>query len=86
MSSTATEVLSDNSATEILSSKATEVLDSGATEVLKSDVTEVLSDDAEISGGTTVLSQTVELNEIEVKPVAFKVIKSELVVHSDEVI
>lgn len=86
LSSTATEVLSDNSATEILSSKATEVLDSGATEVLKSDVTEVLSDDAEISGGTTVLSQTVELNEIEVKPVAFKVIKSELVVHSDEVI
>lgn len=78
MSSTATEVLSDSSATEILSSNATEVL--------KSDVTEVLSDDAEISGGTTVLSQTVELNETEVKPVAFKVIKSELVVYSDEVI
>lgn len=86
LSSTATEVLSDNNVTEILSSNATEILDKNATEILKSDVTELLSDDEKTVGGTTVLSQTEELKETEVKPVAFKTVKSELVIHSDEVI
>ncbi len=86
LSSTATEVLSDNNATEILSSNATEVLDTNVTEVLKADVTEVLSDDGKTVGGTTVLSHTEELEETETKPVAFKVTKSELLIHSDEVI
>lgn len=85
-----TEKLSDN-ATEVLSN-ATEVLDSGATDVL-APVTEVLTSDTEVLsngttvlGGTTVLSGTEELNTEDSKPVAFKVIRSEIIVHSDEVI
>lgn len=78
LSDTATEVLSDNNATEILSSNATEVL--------KSDATEVLSDDGKTIGGTTVLSHTEELKEADIKPVAFKIVRSELLIHSDEVI
>lgn len=77
LSSTATEVLSDN---------ATEILSNNATEVLNDSATEVLSDDERVSGGTTVLSQTEELESAEIKPVAFKITKNELVVHSDEVI
>lgn len=87
----ATEKLSDN-ATEVLSN-ATEVLDSGATDVLSS-TTEVLTPATEVltngttvlSGGTTVLSGTEELTEDDVKPVNFKLVRSEIMIHSDEVI
>ena len=86
LSSTATEVLSDN-ATEILSNDATEVLDSGSTEVLNDSNMETHSEGTTVlSGGTTVLAQTEELENAEVSPVSFKVIKSEIVIHSDEVI
>ena len=68
-------------------SSPTEMLSSTATEVLReNNATEVLSDDGKTVGGTTVLSETEELKEAELKPVAFKIIKSELVIHSDEVI
>lgn len=88
----ATEKLSDN-ATEVLSN-GTEVLNSGATDVL-SPATEVLSNGTEVlsngttvlSSGTTVLSGTEELTaEDNVKPVSFKVVRSEIMIHSDEVI
>lgn len=85
-----TEKLSDN-ATEVLSD-ATEVLDSGATDVLApatevlASETEVLSNGTTVLGGTTVLSGTEELSAEDRKPVAFKVIRSEIIVHSDEVI
>ena len=88
----ATEKLSDN-ATEVLSN-GTEVLNSGATDVL-SPATEVLSNGTEVlsngttvlSSGTTVLSGTEELTaEDNVKPVSFKVVRSEVMIHSDEVI
>ena len=78
-------------ATEVLdTSNATEVLDAeiGATEVLQSNATEVLSDGTTVlAGGTTVLSNTEELSlEDNLKPVAFKITYSQVVVHSDEVI
>lgn len=76
-----TEKLIDN-ATEVLSN-ATEVLESGATDVL-APATEVLSNGTTVLGGTTVLSGTKELNAEDIKPVAFKVIRSEIIVHSDE--
>ena len=88
----ATEKLSDN-ATEVLSN-GTEVLNSGATDVL-SPATEVLSNGTEVlsngttvlNSGTTVLSGTEELTaEDNVKPVSFKVVRSEVMIHSDEVI
>lgn len=83
-----TEKLSDN-ATEVLTN-ATEVLDSevGATEVLQTNATEVLSDGTTaLAGGTTVLNNTEELSvEYDLKPVAFKIVYSKIVVHSDEVI
>ena len=88
----ATEKLSDN-ATEVLSN-ATEVLSSGVTDVLFL-ATEVLSNETDIlsnsttvlNSGTTILSSTEELTaEDNVKPVAFKVVRSEVMIHSDEVI
>lgn len=78
-----TEKLSDN-ATEVLNSGATDVL-TPATEVLTSG-TEVLSNGTTVLGGTTVLSGTEELSAEDSKPVAFKVIRSEIIIHSDEVI
>lgn len=80
-----TEKLSDN-ATEVLGN-ATEVLDSGATDLL-SPATEVLSNGtAVLNSGTTILSGTEELTaEDNVKPVAFKIVRSEVMIHSDEVI
>ena len=70
----------------MLNSGATDVL-SPATEVL-SNGTEVLSNGTTVlNGGTTVLSGTEELTaEDNVKPVAFKVVRSEVMTHSDEVI
>ncbi len=85
-----TEKLSDN-ATEVLSN-ATEVLNSGATDVLApatevlTSGTEVLSNGTTVLGGTTVLSGTEELSAEDSRPVAFKVIRSEIIIHSDEVI
>lgn len=85
-----TEKLSDNT-TEVLSN-ATEVLESGATDILApatevlTSGTEVLSNGTTVLGGTTVLSGMEELNAEDRKPVAFKVIRSEIIVHSDEVI
>lgn len=78
-----TEKLSDN-ATEVLDSGATDVL-APATEVLVSG-TEVLSNGTSVLGGTTVLSGTEKLNTEDSKPVTFKVIRSEIIVNSDEVI
>ena len=83
--SSPTESLS-STATEVLSNDATEVLRDNATEILSNNVTEVLSDDERTSGGTTVLSQTEELESVEIKPVEFKITKSKLIIHSDEVI
>ncbi len=86
LSDNATEVLSDN-ATEVLSDNATEVLSDNATEILSDNATEVLDENTSVlSEGTTVLSYTEKLEEIEDKPVAFKVIKDKVLTHTDEVI
>lgn len=82
LSDNATEVLSDNTA--VLESDTTELL-APATEVL-SFGTAVLSNDTAVLGGTTVLSGTEKLSTEDRKPVAFKVTRSEIIVHSDEVI
>lgn len=90
--STPTEVLSDNS-TEVLESNATEVLSENQTEVLNTDKTEVLSKNTNepidnsttvLSEGTVVLENTEELGNN--KPVSFKIIKDNVITHSDEVI
>ena len=90
--STPTEVLSDNS-TEVLESNATEVLSENQTEVLNTDNTEALSENTNelfddsttvLSEGTTVLENTEELGNN--KPVSFKIIKDNVITHSDEVI
>ena len=92
LSNNTTEVLDTSNATEVLNLEAgaTEVLDTemGATEVLQSNATEVLSGGITgLAGGTTVLSNTEELSlEDSLKPVAFKITYSQVVVHSDEVI
>lgn len=82
----ATEVLSDN-ATEVLSDNATEVLSNNAIEILSGNATEVLDENTSVlSEGTTVLSYTEKLEEIEDKPVELKVIKDKVLTHTDEVI
>ncbi len=90
--STPTEVLSDNS-TEVLESNATEVLSENQTEVLNTDNTEVLSENTNelLDDSTTVLSEgTIVLENTEEpgnnKPVSFKIIKDNVITHSDEVI
>ncbi len=76
-----------STATEVLNENLTEILVENATEVLASDATEVLSEGTTVlSEGTTVLAQTEELEKVTEMKVAFKVVKSEMVVHSDEVI
>ncbi len=85
--SNATEVLTDSNATEVLTdSNATEVLtDSNATEVLTDpNATVVLSNELPTVGGTTVLSNTEELEIANEKPVVFNVVRSEMLIHSDE--
>ena len=93
-----TDVLSQAQGTEVLSqgtevlSQGTEVLSQG-TEVL-SQGTEVLSQGTEVlsngttvlSSGTTVLSAKENVDNQEKTPVAFAVVRSEVIVHSDEVI
>ncbi len=79
----ATEVLTSN-ATEVLTSNATEVLTSNATEVLVSNETEVLS--SNVLNGTTVLSNTEELEVVEELPVTFKIIRTLTYIHSEEII
>ena len=95
LSSTATEVLSDNStevlsdqnATAVLSSGATDILANNATEVLSTNETEVLSEGTTVLNGTTVLDETEKSDEKTPKiPVAFKITKSIIETHSDEVI
>lgn len=83
-----TDVLDEGSEpTEVLSDGETEVLNENATEVLNENATEVLSNDTTVLNGTTVLSETEELTEeSEVIPVPFKITKSEIVIHTDEVI
>lgn len=90
--STPTEVLSDNS-TEVLESNATEVLSENQTEVLNTDNTEALSENTNelLDDSTTVLSEgTIVLENTEEpgnnKPVSFKIIKDNVITHSDEVI
>ena len=89
--STPTEVLSDNS-TEVLESNATEVLSENQTEVLNTDNTEALSENTNelLDDSTTVLSEgTIVLENTEEpgnnKPVSFKIIKDNVITHSDEV-
>ena len=90
LSDNATEILSDN-ATEILNENMTDALSDNAaaspsgtlTEVTHENATEVLT---EVTVGTTVLDQTEKLEENIVDPIPFVVVKSELVVHTDEVI
>ncbi|MDE6020258.1 MAG: hypothetical protein K2H01_04560 [Ruminococcus sp.] len=80
----ATEKLSDN-VTEVLSDGVTDV-PALATEVL-SDATEVLTNGTTVlSGGTTVLNGTDELVEEDSTPVVFKIVRSEIVIHANEVI
>lgn len=95
LSSTATEVLSDNStevlsdqnATAVLSSGATDILSDNATEVLSTNETEVLSGGTTVLNGTTILDETENPDEKKQKnPVAFKITKSIIETHSDEVI
>lgn len=82
-----TDVLSQaqgSQGTEVLS-QGTEVLSQG-TEVL-SQGTEVLSNGTTVlSSGTTVLSAEENVDNQEKTPVAFAVVRSEVIVHSDEVI
>lgn len=76
-----------NEPTEMLSDGETEVLNENATEVLNENATEVLSNDTTVLNGTTVLGKTEKLTEeSEVIPVPFKITKSEIVIHTDEVI
>ena len=75
--------------TEVLEegNEPTEMLSDGETEVLTENATEVLSNDTTVLNGTTVLSETEKLTEeSEVIPVPFKITKSEIVIHTDEVI
>lgn len=83
-----TDVLAEgNEPTEMLSNGETEVLNENETEVLNENATEVLSNETTVLNGTTVLSETEELiEESEVILVPFKITKSEIVIHTDEVI
>lgn len=97
----ATAVLSQNRVTDVLvEDKKTDILsetpgtavlsETRQTEVLSQvRQTEVLADNEskpEGRAGTTVLSETEELAQEDVKPVAFKVTKSVVKIHTDEVI
>lgn len=74
VNSLGTAVLSETRKTEVLSDvHQTEVLDNAETS-------------AGVHGGTTVLSDTEELTQENVRPVAFKVTKSVVKIHTDEVI
>ena len=89
----ATEVLSNNAteslgagATEVLSNNATESLGAGATEILSNNATEALENAASASQGTTVLSPTEDLRKDAVKPVAFRIVREEISIHTNEII
>lgn len=83
-----TEVLDEgNEPTEMLSAGETEVLNENATEVLNENAAEVLSNETTVLNDTTVLSETEDfIGESEVIPVPFKITRSEIVIHTDEVI
>ena len=89
----ATEVLSNNAteslgtgATEVLSNNATESLGAGVTGILSNDATEALENAAIVSQGTTVLSPTEDLRKDAVKPVAFRIVREEISIHTNEII
>lgn len=94
-STTQTEVLAEGRQTELLSgTKATEVLsDTQKTEILPENrQTEIqwegeenVTSGAQANDSTTVLSE-VDVSEEPIHPISFKVIRSEVVIHSDEVI
>lgn len=90
LGSDVTEVLSNNTTEVLTDTNATEVLSAGATEVLTdAAATEVLDDQAEEQtpvGGTTVLSDVPEQTPQPKASAPFKVIKSLVEVHTDEVI
>ncbi len=90
-----TDILVENIQTDILTpGRQTEVLsETRQTEVLSEmRQTEVLSetgddlDSTEVKNGTTVLSMTSENEETHTRNVTFKVTKSKVIIHSDEVI
>ena len=86
-----TDVLSETLGTAVLfEARGTAVLsETRQTEVLSQErQTEVLSENMAVEGraGTTVLSDTAELAQEGVTPVAFKVTKSVIKIHTDEVI
>ncbi len=90
-----TDILEENNQTDILTpGRQTEVLsETRQTEVLsETRQTEVLSEtgddlnSTEVKNGTTVLSVTSENEEIHTRNVTFKVTKSKVIIHSDEVI
>lgn len=86
-----TDVLCDTSDTAVLSeSPGTAVLsETHQTEVLSQNrQTEMLADNMTTEGrtGTTVLSETEKLTQEGITPVAFKVTKSVIKIHTDEVI
>ena len=78
-----TDILNEHQGTAVLTeSRQTEVL----SEVRQTEVLSETDGTTEGRGGTTVLSETEELVQDEVKPVAFKVTKSVIKIHTDEVI
>lgn len=101
-SSNATEILSDNAteildvnATEVLSdnqqdltgSQPTEILSSNATEILNDNATEVLTENTTIlSSNTTVLSENQHPAQSNTAPVPFKITRSQVVIHTEEVV
>lgn len=80
-----TEMLVDN-ATGVLIDRKAENGQQNATEVLFFDETEVLSSNTTVLNGTTVLKCNEKLNDEDVKSVRFKVTKSSIITHTDEVI
>lgn len=80
-----TEMLIDN-ATGVLIDRKAENGQQNATEVLFFDETEVLSSNTTVLNGTTVLKCNEKLNDEDVQSVRFKVTKSSIITHTDEVI
>lgn len=76
--STATEVLGGSEATAVLG-------DTNATELLTSDATELLSGGTADLGGTTLLNPIEQVGQI-TEPVQFIVVRSEVLIHTSEVI
>lgn len=81
-----TEMLTDN-ATEVLTDNATEILADNATEILVDNATEVLVQEEMVANdGTTVLSNTEQLEQQSEEPVKFEIVYDEVIIHTDEII